>query len=237
MPDRPSLLVFTPTRGRRERCEEMLQSFQETTDNADLLFVIDEDDQDTYEGMDWGEADCAVFAPKGTLSEIINHTATGLADDYDALMFVADDHLFRTPHWDTIMLDELAKMGGTGFLYPDDKRRVDVPEIVLISSDIVQALGFFAEPSLGHFYIDNAWAELGKKLGLIRFVPQVMIEHRHYSICADVEYDSTYRQAEDDHGSPDKAAFMQWKALSLSYQAALLRRHFNPDIKWLLDRI
>lgn len=237
MPDLPSLAVFIPTRGRKERCEELLKSFQETTDNADLLFVIDEDDQETYEGMDWGRAECAVFAPKGTLSDIINHTAVSLADDYDALMFVADDHLFRTPHWDTIMLRELVSMGGTGFVYPDDKRRSDVPEIVMISSDIVKELGFFSEPSLGHFYIDNAWAELGKRLGLIRYVPEAVIEHRHYSICRDVEHDETYRRAEDNHGDADLAVFRQWRVQALPYQASLLRRKFNPDIKWLLAKI
>lgn len=236
MPDY-SLVVFVPTRGRPERCKELLESFRETTDHADLLFVIDEDDQDSYKDMDWDGAECAVFSPKGTLSDIINHTATGLADTYDVLMFVADDHVFRTPHWDTIMLDELEKMGGTGFLYPDDKRRSDVPEIVMITSDIVKALGFFSVPEFGHFYIDNAWAELGKRLGLIRFVPQVVVEHRHYTICPDVEHDETYRTAEDVHGQEDFAIFQQWKATTLPYQASLLRRKFNPDIKWVLDRI
>ena len=236
MSENPSLLVFTPTRGRRERCEEMLKSFRETTDNADLLFVIDEDDQDTYEGMDWSPAECAVSAPRGTLSEIINRTAMSFADAYDVLMLVADDHLFRTPHWDTIMLGALEQMGGTGFAYPDDKRRQDIPEIVMISSDIVRALGFFAEPSLGHFYIDNVWAELGKRSGLIRFVPQVMIEHRHYSVCPDVEHDTTYRSAESLWGHPDLLAYQEWLTGKMAGQVAMLRRNFSPDIKWLFGR-
>lgn len=233
-----SLLVFTPTRGRRQRCEEMLESFREMTDHADLLFIVDEDDQDTYKDMNWDGAESAVFGGgKGTLSDIINHTAMGFADTYDVLMFVADDHLFCTPHWDTIMLDALREMGGTGFVYPDDKRRTDIPEIVMISSDIVRELGFFSEPAFGHFYIDNAWAELGKRLGLIRFLPQVVIEHRHYSTCPDVERDQTYREAEDKHGQADLAAFNHWRATALSHQAALLRRKFSPDVGWLLDKV
>jgi len=239
VPEYPSLAVFIPTRGRRQRCEELLKSFTETTDRADLLFVIDEDDQETYRDMDWGPAECAVFAAedgKATLSQIINHTAMSLADSYDVLMFVADDHLFCTPHWDTVMLDALEAIGGSGFVYPDDKRRNDIPEIVMISSDIVKVLGHFAEPVLGHFYIDNAWAELMRRLGLYRFVPQVTIEHRHYSICPDVEHDQTYRTAEDAHGKEDYAVFQQWKAVIMPHQASLLRRHFSPDITWVLSK-
>ena len=42
-----SLLVMVPTRWRKENCERQLKSFAEATDSADLLYILDADDQDT----------------------------------------------------------------------------------------------------------------------------------------------------------------------------------------------
>jgi hypothetical protein len=47
-----NILVMVPTRGRRAQCERLLESFRETTSDADLLFIIDDDDEETYEGLD-----------------------------------------------------------------------------------------------------------------------------------------------------------------------------------------
>ena len=232
-----SLLVMVTTRGRRPQVERLLESFEKTTDSADVMFIMDPDDEDTYEGIDWGNALTSTLSPRGTNVEKLNRTAQAFWDDYDALMFVGNDHVFCTEHWDTIMLRKLEDMGGTGMIYPDDKRRNDIPEIIMISSDIVKAMGQFAEASFSHYYIDNAWAETGKRSGLLRYVPEVVIEHHHYSVDPGVEHDELYRYAEEWFGGPDLQAFHQWRATIMPHQISLLRRKFNPDIKWVLGRI
>jgi hypothetical protein len=227
------LCVFIPTRHRRELCEKTVKSFRETTlGEVDLFLVVDDDDSD-YEGIDAP----VITVKHNTLVSAINDAAMQLADNYKALFLAADDMIFETQGWDLFMTGMLESLGGTGYIYPDDKRRYDVPEHPLISTDIVRALGWFAEPELGHFYVDNVWAELGKRLGLIRFCPQAVIEHRHYSINADVVHDETYSIAENEHGKADEVKFHEWRATRMQNQAALLRRKFNPDLKWLLDRI
>ena len=228
------LCVFIPTRHRREKMDECLESFRETTlGEVDLFLVVDEDDG-SYEGIDAE----IISAKPGTLVTAVNEAAMPLADRYPALMMVSDDVIFRTPGWDLFMTGMLEQhLDGTGFVYPDDRRRYDIPEQVLITSDIVKALGWFAEPGFGHFYIDNVWAELGKRLGLIRYCPQAVIEHMHYTVSPDVERDETYRLAEEKHASPDEQEYHVWRATRMQNQAAMLRRQFNPDIKWVLDKI
>jgi len=140
------LLVMVPTRGRRAQCEWLLESFTATATCADLTFIIDGDDQDTYDGMDGGEAACAVLDPRAYLTGKLNATAMAVADAYRVLMWVGDDNVFVTPGWDKIMLDALDDLGGSGWIYPDDKRRSDVPEHWMCSSDLVKALGWFAPP-------------------------------------------------------------------------------------------
>ncbi len=232
------LLVMVPTRGRRKQCERLLESFAETaSDGTDLLFILDPDDQDTYEGMDWGEATTAVLDPRDYLSGKLNKTAMAMTDLYPVLAWVADDCVFRTSAWDRIMLAALEDLGGSGWVYADDKRRADVPEHWMVSSDVVKALGWFANPALNHFYLDNSIAELGKRAGLIRYCPEAVIEHLHYSVPGSrARRDRVYSQTEKKFGASDLAAFGQWRDSQLKNEVSVVRRHFSPDVAWVLSR-
>ena len=229
------LCVMLPTRKRPEMARRCIDSFRETKalDTTDLFLIIDDDD-DSYEGIT--DAD-KITATRGNLITAVNAAASVLAGAYDALFLAADDLVFQTPGWDSLMLGTLEGMGGTGIVFPDDKRRYDVPEHPLISSDWVRELGHFAEPSVAHFYCDNAWAELGKRTGLIRFCPEAVIEHRHWQVCADTEHDQTYREAEEAHGTADLEAFQEWRADRMPYEVARLRRRFSRDVSWVLSRV
>ena len=231
------LLVMVPTRGRRARCERLLEAFTETATCSDLLFILDADDQETYAGMDWGVASAAVLEPREYLTGKLNKTATAMADLYPVLMWLADDCVPETPGWDKLLLGTLADLGGHGWVYPDDKRRSDVPEHWMVSSDVVQALGWFAPPYVQHFYCDNITGELGKRSGLIRWCPQAIIRHEHYSVAEDVEHDETYRSAEEMFGAPDLAAFQAWRADQCANEVSVLRRAFSGDVRWVLSRV
>lgn len=230
------LLVMVPTRGRKANCERLLAAFRETADPAtDILFILDPDDT-AYEGMEWGDAPRAVLDPRAYLSEKLNKTAEAVADSYDALMWLGDDCVPRTPGWDRLMLAALEDIGGSGWVYPDDKRRQDVPEHWMVSSDVVRALGWFANPRLGHFYIDNSVAELGKRSGLIRYCPEAVIEHLHYSVSG-ARKDRLYSQTEKKFGTADLLAFRQWQADVLPLEVSVLRRNFSPDVAWVLAKV
>ena len=153
------------------------------------------------------------------------------------LMHVSDDMVFLTPGWDRILLEALEDLGGSGWVYPDDKRRTDIPEIWMVSSDVVKALGWFVPPCLGHFYVDNAVAELGKRAGLIRYCPEAVIEHRHYSVTKGQRRDRTYAEAEKKFGAADLLAFRQWQSDVLPFEVSVLRRQFSTDVRWVLGKI
>lgn len=233
-----SLLVMTPTRWRRENCERMLKTFNETADFADIAFIIDSDDEDTYADMDWGDALHPVMDPPGPVRAKVNNLAAGMVDIYDALMYVGDDHTFNTPHWDTIMMTRLEELGGTGIIYGNDKRRSDIPETVIISSDIVKCLGHFEEPTLDHYYVDNVWSELGRRAipSLHRYYDDVIFEHFHYQVNKNVERDQTYIHAEVNWGQSDYYAYQNWMKNIMPSQVSKLRRQFNPDTIWVREQ-
>lgn len=230
------LLVMVPTRGRREQCERLLETFTETATCADLLFITDADDN-SYSGMEWGEASVATLEPREYLSGKLNKTGVAFADVYGTLAWFGDDVAFRTPGWDKLLLAALEDLGGSGWVYPDDKRRNDVPEHWMVSSDVVKALGWFANPVLNHFYLDNSVGELGKRAGLIRWCPEAIVEHLHYSVAPGVERDETYRSTEDMFGESDLAAFQEWRSSQLANEVSVLRRNFSEDVRWVLSRV
>ena len=232
------LLVMVPTRGRRAQCERLLKSFTETATCADLLFILDPDDLDTYAEMDWGPATTAILEPREYLTGKLNKTALAMADLYPVLMWLGDDCVFETPGWDALMLATLEKdLGGHGWVYPDDNRRIDVPEHYMVSSDVVQALGWFANPAVQHYYLDNSVADLGKRADMIRFCPQAVVRHEHYSVAKDVEHDDLYQSTEEKFGEPDLKAFHEWRGSQLANEVSVLRRHFSPDVAWVLSRV
>jgi hypothetical protein len=232
-----SLLVIVPTRGRRANCERLLKSFRETASpGTDILVISDPDDQETYAGMDWGDALHAVMEPRGTYIEKLNHGQEALAGSYGAYMCLGDSNVF-TPGWDTILLKALEDMGGHGWVYPENGRRRDVPEHWLASASVISALGWFAPPYVKMYYGDNIVGDLGKRSGLIRYVPEAVIEHRHYTVDPETQRDETYKTAEDTYGEPDLKAFHGYRAAQLANDVSVLRRNFSPDVAWVLSRV
>ena len=233
-----SLLVIVPTRQRRETCERLMDSFEKTTDNAELLFVTDSDD-DSYEDMDWRGHRSAVIDPRGCLVEKLNRAVAGvIGESEDPIMWLGDDHVFVTEHWDTLMLEALEDLGGSGWVYPNDLRRADVPETWLCSRDVIRTLGWYANPVLKHYFIDNSIADLAKRANLIRYCPDVIIAHHHYSVDPETERDDLYRETERNYGDHDMKAFQEWRSGSqVAMEVSRLRRKFNPDVQWVLGKV
>ena len=59
-------------------------------------------------------------------------------------------------------------------------------------------------------FIDNAWKELGKGLGRLRYVNGVIIEHMHPSV-RKAKPDAGYERANASWAA-DEAAFEAWRA-------------------------
>ena len=216
---------MVPVRGRKANCERLLKSYADTVDTADMVFILDPDDLGTYEGVEWGRTRQLVLDPRGMIGPKRNYAARMFVNDYDALMCAEDDIVFGTPHWDAILMETLKGMGGTGMVYPDDDRRTDVPENVLISSDIVKALGWFCEPSMAHYWIDNAWADLGRGARCLKLCPDVLFENFHYTMGKDSSGpDKVYSESERLNGAADAQAYTVWRATRMAADIATVRK-------------
>lgn len=206
------LVVVVPSRGRPGAARELADAFEETcTANTELVFAVDEDDATLQEyaalaAVPQGVGDGLIVRsyPRLTVGVVrdpcnmvhaLNQVAVYLTIPPDggpfAVGFMGDDHRPRTKGWDGDYLEALRRLG-TGIVYGDDLlQRRSLPTQCAMTADIVRALGFMAPPTLTHLAVDNYWLELGTKAGCIKYLPDVVIEHRH-PVAGKAQWDEGY---------------------------------------------
>jgi len=119
--------------------------------------------------------------------------ARKFAPSYKSIYFLGDDHIVRTEGWDELLYASI-KERGYGLSYGDDLLQgKQLATAVMISSNIVEILGYMAPPKLIHLYMDNFWMSLGQALNCLTYVPEAVIEHMHY-VAGKSEKDEQYAE-------------------------------------------
>lgn len=139
------------------------------------------------------------------LGDILRHFPAVYAEE-PSYGLVTDDHWPITPRW----WEALDKAAGDRFI----SHSVDVsdtsplPGAPCFGGELVRAMGTLAVHGLLHNYIDNAWRVVGEDFGLIRPVPEVVVEHKHW-IRGQVEQDATHKRGSHDI-EEDEKRFVDW---------------------------
>lgn len=207
------LAVIVPTRGRPGNAARLAEAFRETQAlDAVPVFVADYDDPSLPEYrrlLDTGDIPRLMIpegAPGGAgMTRPLNYAAMRYAGLYDAVGFMGDDHLPRTPHWDSLVLDRLDSLSPRIVYGNDLLQGAALPTAVFMQSRMIRAMGFMAPRVLLHLYIDNFWKELGESLDGLVYLPDVIIEHLHPA-AGKAEMDDRYRAVnapETDRGDRD----------------------------------
>jgi hypothetical protein len=168
------LTVIIPSRGRPASAVRLMGIF-ERAKRATVIFCVDEDDP-TAEQYPKG---FTIVGPPKRLVPWLNEVAPTVTTKY--VGFMGDDHLPLTPDFDALLCDALDEMTA-GMVYGDDLLQGEnLCTAVFLSKSIVDALGFMVPPQFVHMAIDLYWHALGQALGILRYLPNVVIEHRHHS--------------------------------------------------------
>jgi hypothetical protein len=200
------LLIITPTRGRPHGAQRLIDAVEKTsTAVTDLVFAMDDDDP-SYPGLT-GRFE-STSGPRDTCGGWTNKIAAERLGRYHAIASIGDDHEPLTRGWDTILLNAIVDMGGTGIAYGNDTEHgEDVPTAAVISSDIVAALGWVFEPTMNHFYADLVWKEIAWA-SCLAYLPGVIIKHYNPNY-GTAPMDDTYTEARDRYGE-DGDAYKVW---------------------------
>jgi len=173
----PSMVVLVPSRGRPRNIDRLRQAWADTGATADLVVLVDDDDptRDEYAALD---LPALHIGPRQRIGPLLNDWAPRLARSYDVVGFMGDDHVPRTQGWDALVLE--ASTLWTVVYGNDLLQGENLPTAVFQGAGIIRTLGQFCEPGALHLYLDNYWRTLGERLGTLRYLPDVIIEHVHY---------------------------------------------------------
>ena len=204
-------LVIVPTRSRPEKareCAAMLKAFSTT---SDIMLGIDDDDSFNYLA-DEMENIIYEINPRLRMNGTLNLLSTKYADKYQTITFMGDDHLVRTVGWDEKLYKPIEKRG-YGLAYGNDLfQGQNLPTAVMMSTNIIKALGFMAPPKLIHLYMDNFWMALGNILDCIDYHHDVIIEHMHYmngKSEADAQYHEVNSSEVGNHDADEFRRYME----------------------------
>jgi hypothetical protein len=201
-----SIALLIPTRERDAKarvCYERAKSLA-VRDSTEIIFVVDPDDPTEYEGLPTLRIDSG----GGGMGAPLNAAAALYCRTHDIVGFIGDDHLVRSHAWDETVEQHLRS---PGMLYGNDLARQDIPTQIFMSSLIVEALGWMALPGSHHLYLDDAWAHLGQATGLLKYDPDLIIEHVHFAYgkaAKDDVYERVNSQSMYEH---DYAVFEAWR--------------------------
>jgi hypothetical protein len=198
----PDILILVPTRERPENARRLVKAVTGTaTLQTDIVFAVDDDDH-SYDDLVFGSAP-VIRGPRRDVAAWTNDLAAALADDYRFLASLGDDHVPVTPGWDEKLVTALA--GRMGVAYGNDLYQGEHwPTAVMIPSPLVAALGYMCPPGPQHLYIDCFWKRLGQDLGVLEYLPDVVIEHRHPH-AGKAEWDDSYRRSDALSGQDEGA--------------------------------
>lgn len=175
------LVAIVPTRGRPSSALRLQQVFDKSS-LARVVFVVDPDDPSRAEyealGVD------VLVAPAGGRPGIVDPLNWACADllvrfSPKYVAFLGDDHLPQGD-WDARIVAELDRLG-TGVVYGNDLLVGErIPTAVFMTADIPRRLGYMAPPPLNHLFCDDWWASIGRGIGRLRYLPDVIVEHLHF---------------------------------------------------------
>ena len=218
-----SNLVILPSRSRPDNVERCINALKENSVISDFCVAIDDDQSDLYPRLD-----DVIYEvnPRLRMNGTLNLVANKYADKYKTIYFLGDDHLVKTKSWDRY-LAEAINIKGYGLAYGNDLLQgKNLATAVMMSTNIIQTLGFMAPPKLIHLFMDNFWMTLGLKINSLYYFDDVIIEHLHPYV-GKAEMDAGYAEANSvEVGSADQKEFVRY-----------LSEEFEDDLKKVMKLI
>lgn len=208
------ILIIIPTRSsggtRVDSLRRLIESWRKTTEGySDIMTVLDDDDKENYVGA-LNPIGHHVVMRRTNLVNKLNTAVKMTVKEYKIICFVGDDVVFQTPGWEKQIVDYMNVNGPCVAYCNDLLQGGNLPNNVFLSSEIVEALGYMCPPELKHYYIDNFWKDLGIRLGRMKYFPDIVIEHMHWSNNK-MPKDELYTESERMMGE-DQQAFDKYRA-------------------------
>ena len=170
-------LVIIPSRSRPENITRAINALKENSVISDFCVALDDDDEANYPRIDG-----VIYEvnPRLRMNKTLNLVANKYADKYETIFFMGDDHNPTTKAWDETLYGPIKSIG-YGLSYGNDLLQGQaLATAVMMSTNIIKAIGYMAPPELIHLFMDNFWMRIGSTIKSLWYFDAVIIEHLHY---------------------------------------------------------
>jgi len=221
------LLIICPSRIRPDRIQEMLMSFDETkSEGTDLVIYLSHCDPRLEEYKVSLAGRNYIVGDRLPISGVYNYCSSKYPD-YQYYGEVCDDHIYRTKGWDRILIDEIESHGGWGMAWGWGQihaREVRLPQAVVMSGNLVKALGFFSTPIITSAYNDRFAIDLCDALNCGFYRPDVIVEHKH-ALNGKAPMDDNYRWVlSSETLDKGKKQYEEWRNFYMADDIARVRK-------------
>lgn len=180
------LALVVPSRERPHNVARLLAAMEGACEaDTELIVGIDEDDPTA---SDYRELDCRILelpGHRGRLVGWLNHLALNCTGEARFVGHIGDDNVPRSVGWDVRIIESLKSQGEIGFCFGDDLDPGRAPGSlsihIFMTAEVIKRLGYMGPPSIQHMYVDPVWYAWGQATS-IEFLPDVVLEHLHYSL-------------------------------------------------------
>lgn len=191
-----------PSRSRPDNCRRLFAAGISTPG----FLCVDHDDPliDEYRRLELPGMWSLDVNTRAPLSEIYNRVfeANPHREWYG---LGADDIVPETPDWDHKLV---AAAGNDGIAYADDGINGEKHGThLVIAGSLVREMGWLALPGLSRLYLDTVWNDIGRARGVLRYLPEVVLRHHHFSNGLAL-FDGVYRKPDK---ARDREIYQRWK--------------------------
>ena len=192
-----NISILVATRKRPKLLKRMFESAINTakySDKIEMSVYIDRDDEETLEYLKTLNDNVRVIIGDRIIMSDMWNKAYERATA-DILMGCADDLIFRSKDWDEKVINTFSQYEDKIVLvYPDDLiQRSRLATHLFLHRRWVETLGYFSPPYFSCDYADTWLDELANTIGRRIFLPDVIIEHMHFTV-GKGEIDDTHKE-------------------------------------------
>lgn len=175
------IAILVPSRERPKRASELIESWKSTSAGlSEFYWYVDDDDPAIDDYSSIIPPNGLVVGPRLDLCAATNQLWRNIPK-HDFYMYLSDDFLFRTKDWDARVLEAFNGWPDrVGIVYCNDLyQKEKLATEATLSGRLVDALGYVCPPAFQHLYVDNFVVDLGRALGRLKYLENVLIEHMH----------------------------------------------------------
>ena len=236
--------LLCPTRGRSKRAAEFAESVFLTAtypENIEVLFYVDSDDPE----LEFYHREIASLRDRLTVANTIEikqgpqvgvAVATNLLTKmsrFNIFLYSSDDQIYIDQGWDVKLDEEVNKYADQIYCiwFNDAWESENFCTFPIVSRKWVETLGYFLFPFFEHFFTDTWVWMLAKTVNRAIYMPEVLVEHRHWKV-GKSEKDETYlRNATTENTSRharDRAIIDKFERYFLA-DVELLEKHMDSQ--------